>query len=709
MLLPFEWLADFIEITEPPDKVSAMLTMAGLEVEAVYGEGHDSVFEVNITPNRGDCLSVLGLARDLSAITGKPLKLNDKDNSVIQTSEEISVEITDTDLCMRYSGKILRGVKVTKSPDWLIKRLEAVGVRAINNIVDITNYVLFELGQPLHAFDLRKLRGNTIRVKRAGGAVKVRVLDGTERTVTGDSLLIWDGEGAVAIAGVMGCEGSEVTNETTDIFLESAWFLPESVRKTSKTLGLRSESSFRFERATDIGGTVRAIDRAAELILELCGGSAMTTTDVYPHRYEPVNVALKSKNVKRLLGVNISDDTIRGILERLGFIVSGNNGVFSVSVPSHRTDIELEADLIEEIARIHGYNNIPSVMPRAVVSAKVSKHKEILLRPLRNQLRQAGFTETINYSFMPLDTLDTFLIPDWDERRKVVEVLNPLSKEQSVLRTFLLPALIENLKLNFNFRQNDIHLYEAGTVFINDGNVLPKESFKLSMVSYIGAAKKLWSDDTPIFYKLKGIVDAIKESLWPADERDTEDGILLSYEHDIGLTLSEQPFLSATNSGRIVIKRKNDAIPIPIGYIGLLSPEVMHKLGLKMRNSAVGVVELSLNEIFNVGQLPLRYRPFPKYPSIVRDVAIVVNSVTRPEKIYESIEAYKNTHNIDLIESVEIFDVYTGKSVGEGKKSIACHIVYRSAERTLVDTEIDDLHGRVVSFLLEETGGSLRS
>ncbi|QWR76509.1 phenylalanine--tRNA ligase subunit beta [Candidatus Magnetomonas plexicatena] len=703
MLLPIEWLADFIEIVEPTDKLSAMFTMAGLEVEAVYGQGLDTVLEINVTPNRGDCLSILGLARELSAITGRPIKLKNIDNTVADKSEEISIEIADTDLCKRYSGKIIRRVKVTQSPDWLTKRLQAVGqLRPINNIVDITNYVLFELGQPLHAFDLNKLRGNAIRVKRADRDVKVKSLDGIDRVVSVDSLLIWDGVRPVAIAGVMGAENSEVTPDTTDIFLESAWFLPESVRKTSKVLGLRSESSYRFERATDIDGTLRALNRAAELIVELCG-SATPSIDIYPQRYEPIKIVLKNENVKKLLGIDISDDTVRSILERLGFIVSGDNGVFSVSVPSHRTDIELEADLIEEITRIHGYNNIPSVMPRACVSAKINKHKEILLRPLGGHLRQAGFTETINYSFMPLDALDTFLIPDGDERRKTVEVLNPLSKEQSVLRTFLLPALIENLKLNLNTGQKEIHLYEAGTVFINEGNTLPTEHFKLSMVSYNGTAKKLWQSEHPIFYKLRGIIDAMKESLWQTDNRDSEDGWKLIYKEFLSAQPSD-PFLSNNNACAIQIERRNEK-PILIGYMGLLSPEFLSKLGLEIQGTDVGVVELSLDAVFKTEQHSLRYRPFPKYPPILRDVAIVVDLGFASADMVKLIREFDR----NLIESVEIFDVYTGKSVGESKKSIACHIVYRSAERTLVDDEIDDLHGRMVSHLLKETGGALRS
>ncbi|MEO5356175.1 MAG: phenylalanine--tRNA ligase subunit beta [Nitrospirae bacterium YQR-1] len=693
MLLPFNWLSDFLEITEPPQSVSSLLTMAGLEVEALYGQGSDAVLEVNVTPNRGDCLSVLGLARELSAITGRPLKLKDSCGSVEAgtAAEEISVEIIDTELCRRYSGEIISGVKVTQSPQWLIKRLEAAGVRAINNIVDVTNYVLIELGQPLHAFDLSKLRGNTIRVKRADGAVKIRALDGVERTVSGDSLLIWDSEGPVAIAGVMGGQGSEVAADTVDIFLESAWFLPESIRKTSKALGLRSESSYRFERATDIGGTVRALNRTAELIVELCGGAAMPVIDIYPVKYKPAEIEFKRKSVTKLLGMDISEDTISSILVSLGFSVSGSGGIYRVTVPSHRTDIELEADLTEEIARIYGYNNIPSVMPHACVSAKVSSHKEMSLRPIGNLLRQAGFTETINYSFMPEDALDILLIPQGDERRKTVEVLNPLSKEESVLRTFLLPALIENLRLNLNFRQKEIHLFEAGTVFINEGGKLPVESFNLSIVSLSGVTQKLWSDNAHIFYKLKGITEALRDTLRLSGMEFSKDGV--------SVTPSEEPFLSRTHSVDIYLKGKR------AGYLGLLSPEVTNNLGLKIQRPEVGVAELFLDEVFKSELLPQTFMAMPKYPPIERDMAVVVDMVFAAAEMVKLIRGYDS----NLIESVEIFDSYTGKSVGEGKKSLACHIVYRAADRTLTDKEIDDLHGAVVNHVLEMTGGVLRS
>ncbi|VAX32565.1 Phenylalanyl-tRNA synthetase beta chain, partial [hydrothermal vent metagenome] len=446
MLLPVEWLKDFIDITESTKEISDMLTMIGLEVEGEEASDGAAVFEVNITPNRPDCLSVIGIARELRAATGRALKF--PDYHIQDEFEEDFQVIIDSPFCNRYTGRIIKGIRIGESPDLIKKRLELSGIRPVNNIVDITNYVLMELGHPLHAFDLDKLRGKIIRVNTAGKTLQFRTLDNTERTIPQEGLLILDAERPVAIAGIMGGLETEVSEETTNIFLESAYFKPASIRRTSRLLGLKTEASYRFERGTDIEGLSVALDRAAHLIKKLCGGAVSKKIDLYPTKLKKTEIRLRYRRISRVLGTNILKRDVLRILELLGFSInSTSESDVLLTVPSYRIDIQDETDLIEEVGRHYGYEKIPEQIPLAPVGPgspdsllKRMAQKSGIIKT-KEVVRTSGFNETINFSFMNPRVLDMLDIPETDERKKTITLINPLRKENPCMRTFLLPSL----------------------------------------------------------------------------------------------------------------------------------------------------------------------------------------------------------------------------------------------------------------------------
>ncbi|MEO5361479.1 MAG: phenylalanine--tRNA ligase subunit beta [Nitrospirota bacterium] len=687
MLISYNWLKEYIDFNSSPEEVADLLTMSGLEVESYKKqEDGDVILELNVTPNRADCLSVIGVARDVSAVVKKRLILPEiKDFNNTDGANRFKVEILDTNLCHRYCGIVIHGAKTAPSPDWMAQRLQASGIRPINNIVDITNYVLLEYGQPLHAFDLSKLKGDRIVVRRAEKPEPITTLDAVQRTVPAGTLLICDADGPVALAGVMGGEGTSVTAATTDILLESAWFDPASIRVTSKQTALRSESSFRFERQTDVNGVKNAALRAASLILAHCGGRVSEVVDNYPTPYSAPQIPLSHKRVQSFLGVQIAADEIDEILSRLDFKAQDGNTI--VSPPSFRRDIELEADLIEEIARIYGYNNIPSVMPEVSLAINNVSDKHSKLSELRQALRYAGFTETINYSFTTKEDFALLDITAVDERRNAVTVKNPLQKDYNILRTSLLPSLLKNMKYNISFGAKEVSIYEISTVFFDTGKGFPQERLKLAVLSYSSGEKKLYTESAAHFYRIKGLLEPILSSLR-----------CVNYE----LRQSSEGFLENGQSADLLIG--GDIA----GFLGLLSSETVARLDIKAGRPEIGLIEIYLDSIITPQKVSLGYKPFLKYPSIERDLAIVVDETCQSCDIVNLIKNELSDPE-HLIESVEIFDHYKGKNIPEGKKSIAYHIVYRSATQTLLESEIDTLHAEIVNHIITKTGGSLRA
>jgi phenylalanyl-tRNA synthetase beta chain len=496
MRVPYEWIRDLVPVPAAPEEVAAKLTMIGLEVEGTEQVKDDFIFEINVTPNRPDCLSMLGIARELSAAFRTPLKIPPHTVEGEQPASDFSVEILDPELCNRYTGRLIKGVRISDSPEWIVARLEKCGIRNINNVVDITNYVLLEFGHPLHAFDADKIAGKEIKVSKAGKDKKIVTLDGIDRELPEDALLIWDGMGPVAIAGIMGGVNTEVSDGTKDVFLESAYFDPVSVRRTSKRLNLASESSYRFERGADIEFLDRALDRAARLIKEVAGGTISGVIDEYPVRFTPESVEVKFDRVNGILGTSLSRDEMVDILERLG-IRTRTDGEDRIIVfpPANRRDIRRDSDVSEEVARIYGYDKISTTVPKSPLFSGLPNKKAFDMDKIRGAMTKTGFTEAINYSFMRMSDLDILAVPETDKRKKAMAINNPLSQDEDLLRTTLLPALISNLKYNLDRGIRDVRLFEIGRVFTDTGEPLPSEELKLCGVFYKEKVPSLWKEE----------------------------------------------------------------------------------------------------------------------------------------------------------------------------------------------------------------------
>ncbi|MBI4689694.1 MAG: phenylalanine--tRNA ligase subunit beta [Nitrospirae bacterium] len=683
MRVPFEWLKEFLDISSGPEEVADILTMIGLEVEGTERFADDVVFEVNVTPNRPDCLSIIGIARELSAALNVSLKYPEYEISEKRLTHDFKIEILNDNLCHRYAGRIIKGIKVEDSPEWLKNRISKCGIRAINNVVDITNYVLLEFGHPLHAFDLNTLSGNTIRVNTGGQDNEIVTLDRVERKLPPDALLIWDAENPIAIAGIMGGADTEVTDSTNDIFLESAYFEPRAIRRTSKALGLKSESSYRFERGTDIEFLITALDRAAFLIKQIAGGTVYKENDVYPKRFVPVSIDVGYGKVNRTLDIDVSDTEMVDIIKRLGINADTGPDSFRVSPPSFRLDLKIEADIIEEIARIYGYHRIKTTVPKAVISAGNSDRKRNSLLRIRDTIMRAGFSEAINYSFMNEAELDLLDIPSGDRRRKTIAIKNPLRKEESLLRTTLIPSLIKDFIYNFSRGINDIKIFEVSRVFEDIGRPLPIEISYLSGIYYKEKIPSLWKEAADSFYLVKGAIESLFDDL---------------HIKGFAFSPSHEPFLHPGQSCDIRVAGSC------IGFLGSLSPLITEKLDLKVPKLEIIVFEMDVDRLISMIPMSLEFSLLPKFPYVERDIAIIMDDTLLASDVENLVRAYPS----ELIEDVSIFDLYKGKNIPEGKKSLALAIRYRSRNRTLTEAEVEELHSNVVRYITAETGGELR-
>ena len=682
MRVPLEWLKELVHFRLGSDEVSARLTMLGLEVEATEAMYDDTVLEVNVTPNRPDCLSILGIAREISALLNAPLKFPQYVIKEETDACSVSVEITDNNLCQRYAGRHISGITIGDSPGWMKKRLEQCGMRPINNVVDITNYVLLEMGHPLHAFDADKLKGKKIRVAQSQAGSKITTLDGFQHVLPSGVLLIWDAERPVAVAGVMGGSESEVTDATKTIFLESAYFLPSSVRRTAKALGIKTESSYRFERGTDIEHLDKALDRAALLMSEIAGGRVSKKVDLYPRPFQPSRIEVRYKRVKNITGALIADDEMVDIVKRLGMEAQKNSTSFTVTPPPYRTDIQREIDIIEEIARFHGYDRIPLTIPKMQIS-KESRDRRYHIKTVRESFKSAGFTEAINYSFMSYHVLDMLGIGENDGRRNALALRNPINTEESHLRTILVPSLIQNLVRNVSMGIRDIRLFEVSRIFLAQGQTLPKEEHHLGAISFREKWPSLWKDETPDFYLVKGVIESLMDELRIGDYT---------------FRPSSEPFLHPGKSCDIMVSGEKT------GFIGVLHPGIIENLSIKIARPEILVIEINLDSYLSFVPAEMKYIPIPKYPSIERDVALLVDESLPAVTIVEQMRAYPT----ELIEDVSIFDFYKGKNIPEGKKSLAFSIRYRAKERTLTDSEIEELHSKLIRHITEKTGGVVR-
>lgn len=683
MRVPFDWLKEFVDITKSPEEVADILTMAGLEVEAVEKLDGDFVFEVNVTPNRPDCLSIIGIAREIATAMNLPLKHPEHDIKEEASDDGFKIEILDANLCHRYAGRVIKGVKIAPSPDWLKSRITKCGIRTINNVVDITNYVLMESGHPLHAFDLNMLKGKSIKVALAEEDCNIVTLDGIERKLPPDALLIWDAKNPIAIAGVMGGAETEVSDFTHDVFLESAYFEPTSVRRTSRALGLKSESSYRFERGVDIEALSNALDRATALIRQVSGGIVYKKVDVYPKRFVPVTVDVRYDRVNKVLGTDIPDKEMVDINKRLGIAVDLYKDYFTVKPLAFRTDIKTESDVIEEIARVYGYQKIRTTIPKAGISGGNPDRKQTYAIRIKDIVRKAGFSEAINYSFMAETGLDILHIAAEDRRRRAVSVKNPLKKESSLLRTTLIPSLLENFMYNFSRGIRDIRIFELSRVFDDIGRPLPLEIMCLGGVYYRERKPSLWKEEASGFYVVKGMIEDLFGAL---------------HINGYAFSPSSEPFLHPGQSCEIRISGSS------IGLLGAVSPVVVDKLDIKVPKPEIVVFEIDFDRLISLIPASMEYSPIPKFPCIERDIAIIVDDKLNASDIENLIRAYPS----ELIEDVSIFDFYKGRNIPDEKKSLAFTVRYRSDSRTLTEAEVEEMHLNIVKYITTETGGKLR-
>ena len=653
----------------------------------------DVVFELEITPNRPDCLSLIGVAREIRAETGNPLKLPEvelkEDETDIQKITSVTIEAPN--LCPRYAARVIRGVKVGQSPAWLQQRLESVGVGVINNIVDITNFVLMEYGQPLHAFDYHKLAENRIVVRRATAGEHITTLDEIDRELTPDMLVIADAEKPVALAGIMGGYDSEITETTADVLLESAYFDPSSVRATAKTLGVSTEASYRFERGADPGIVLAALDRAVQLIAELAGGSICKgTVDVYPGQQPLTQIQLRPERVNFILGTAIEATEMAQILSDLGFDVEAGStenrqadeetSPLRATVPTFRSDITREIDLIEEIARVYGYDNIPTTLPKGDIPVPAPKPSTEVRKRIKHFLLAAGMMEAINYSFCAPNCFDKIRLNADDPLRSTLKLQNPLSPEMSVLRTTLLPSLLENAQHNRNHQIDTIALFEIGSVFIRNGAKQEPERVTGVLAGQIGDGVYSNPYREPDFYDIKGLAEGILEVCGIVD-----------------YTLQKTD-VSTFHPGRNAAVLLDDR---QLGTFGEAHPEVLENYDLPYK---AYLFDFDMEALVDAAIFAKRFEPIPVYPKVERDLAIVVDEEVLSDMPTELIYATGG----ELVESVRLFDVYAGEQVPEGKKSLAYAITYHSATETLTDKAVNALHDKVVKRLNQELGAELR-
>jgi phenylalanyl-tRNA synthetase beta chain len=693
MKLTLNWLKEFVELKDTPEHLAAALTMAGLEVESLAparppGGSEDWLIEIAVTPNRGDCLGVIGLAREIAALRGGRLRPPAAQSSTtkFKTAPAVKIEIQSSRCCPRYSAGVVESVQVGPAPDWMRFRLEAAGIRSINNIVDVTNYVMLETGQPLHAFDLDRLSAGRIVVRQAKETKRFVTLDGVERALAPEDLLICDGDVPVALAGIMGGRDSEVGAATRAVLIESANFDPATVRRTAKRMGLRSEASHRFERGVDPEGTIAALDRAVSLLGEIAGGKpAGHAVDRYPRRARPQPILLRQERITDILGVAINGAEIEKILKKLGCkIQRRGQAAFNVVPPTYRSDLAREADLIEEIARLHGYGKIPSTLPRARVGGKPDARLRGE-RGVRSYLSGEGLSETINLPFTSTDMNARFPgIPNG--RKEPVAVLNPLVQESAEMRLSLVPGLIENLKINLAQRVKSLGVFALGKVFHRDDRGDPQERQHLAALLYGGRERKgLRAEEAPYsFLDAKGLIEGVMEQVEQAGAGDR-----LDWTNE-----SVPSYLHPGRAARVAIGGA------PLGYVGEGHPSVSEHLSLPR----FLIFELDFEKLVQYLSPKLTVRSLPRFPSVERDLAVVVDESFPARQIINWLKDQRHA----LIEDVEVFDQYRGAPIPEGKKSLAYTISYRAEDRTLTDAEVQNLHQDLVSRIGERFGAQLR-
>jgi phenylalanyl-tRNA synthetase beta chain len=682
MKVLYSWIRDFVDVTDTAEGLGRRLSERGLALEGLEpwpdNGGDDAVLDFDVTANRPDCLSIVGIAREIATVYDLPLKAKSAEvrppaGSKL-TAPHVPVTIEDPELCARYVAAVAE-VEIGQSPEWMQARLTACGVRPISNIVDITNYVLLELGHPMHAFDLDRLAGPEIRVRRARPGEVLKTLDGKSRSLTPDTLVIADAERAQAVGGVMGGADSEVHAQTRRIVFESAWFKPASIRATSKHLGLRTEASMRFERGADLTAPAKALARACELLTEIGAGRAWGhVEDAYSRPHQSVEVALERRNIKALLGMDVPDASVVRILRSLGFSVDGQVDGWRVTVPGWRVDIHRPVDLIEEVGRHHGFEHLPATFPAVQQAPPESDPRIARDQHVRSALVAMGFSEAITFGFIEEAAAAPFL-----NGTAPVALANPLSEKFAVMRPSLLPGLIDAVSHNRRHGIRDVRLFEIGTRFSRSG-----ES-RSAAIAWTGlATADHWSGGRRDvnFFDVKGVVEQLvaQTSATPAFVAD------------------DASFLVSGRAARLEINGHG------IGVLGQLAPERAEARELPPADS-VYVAEVDLDALTRLApDEAIRSRPLPRFPSVVRDLSILVDDALSAETVRGTIREIAPATLVHVLE----FDRYQGKGIPDGKVSLSLRLTFQSTDRTLTDDEVQSAMNQVVEAVTTKLGAVQR-
>ncbi len=644
----------------------------------------DWILEVEITPNRPDCLSVVGVAREVAALTGAPFRppaVAVKEGRT-EAAALASVAVEAPDLCPRYAARVITGLRVGPSPPWLARRLQSVGLRPINNLVDVTNYVLWELGHPLHAFDHHALRGRRIVVRRARAGERIATLDGEDRTLTDSMLLIADAERGVGIAGIMGGANSEVTGETTTVLLESAYFHPGATRRTSRALGLSTEASYRFERGADIEGLRDALDRAAQLIAELGGGVvAKGVLDFYPSPRPRPRIPLRLSRIQRLVGTCPPRAQVVRIFQGLGFTVDGREELLEVEVPSFRRDVVMEDDLVEEVIRVWGYERIPSTLPSGALTLTRRPPALRQVAVVRHALVGAGLSEVVTMSFVDPDRLR---LMGWDPASpELLNLRNPLSRERSVLRPTLAVGLLETVAGNIHRQISDVRCFEVGRVFRSGGaGGLGQEELRVALALTGLRSPRSWfgGRERTDLYDAKGILE------------------LLLAAHGLDEVLVRPfalPLLEEGRAGEVVVSGE------ALGFFGEVALPVREAFDVA---GPLFYADLWLDRLRALPLPPLAYRALPRFPAVQRDLAVVVSAELSAAEVSRAILEGADP----ILKRATLFDVYSGDQIGAGRKSLAYTLLYQADDRTLTDEEVQSLHERILARLRQRFAAEVR-
>ncbi len=683
MRVSFDWLKDYVELRMPPQALAEQLTMAGLEVTSLTKFEQDTILEIEVTPNRPDCLSIVGVAREVSAITGKKLKVPKITSFRGQSSAKVPIQIKAKSGCPRYLGRVIKNIKVGPSPDCLVHRLEEMGVLAVNNIVDITNFCLLEFGQPLHAFALDKLQGERIVVRFAASGEEIVTIDGVRRSLDPAMLVIADKFKPQAIAGIMGAKDSEVSLETTGILLESAYFRSENIHNTSRKLGLASQSSYRFERGVDLKGVLLGSLRATELIKKLACSPGRKSKAVAVGRLvdkgkkaaSPDKVQLRYATLNQVLGAELAPGQITDILRRLQFSFSRRSKqALTVSVPSFRGDVSREADLVEEVIRLYGYDKIPSSAAQLTPNLSVGRLELASEEPyniIRHILASLGLNEIMSYSLISRQALRRLEI----SAENVLTIKNPLSYEQEMLRPNLLTGMLSALLTNINRKNRDLQLFELSRVYLKQEGDSVEELTSLC-IGIAGKKSENWLQKAGefSFFDLKGIVEVLLDKLGVTEASFRE---------------GERPIFTSGRCALLQCGAKG------LGFLGELKREVLERFGIAC---PVYACELSLDKLLRHIRREQRFIPLAKFPSIARDLSLIAPQEIRSAQIVSLI----NKMGRDLIAKITLFDQYSGEQIAPGCRGLAYSIEYRSPERTLTAEEVDKLHQQIRQALSKE-------